>query len=204
MNWLKRLAAPTEPEPDPFERVHDVLQGRKRIELDEVSRKVLWILLGFEGGCDLVITTHTFEAMAAEGLNPGFYNFAAAPAVVSELLVMAGVELMEMSGVLLPVKEVRAFVGPGVTAPGVGFGRKVFWLDASREQVVMRLRPASGDDERDLAEAPEPIPGLIVPAGCPYCGQALRTVKAKQCRFCKRDWHDPENVKRLDGSPADP
>lgn len=29
---------------------------------------------------------------------------------------------------------------------------------------------------------------------CPYCGEPLRTSLAKQCRFCRRDWHDPENV----------
>ncbi|HXV81623.1 MAG TPA: hypothetical protein VEG60_17220 [Candidatus Binatia bacterium] len=33
-------------------------------------------------------------------------------------------------------------------------------------------------------------------APCPYCGQPLRTSSAKQCRFCGRDWHDPENVIR--------
>ena len=26
-------------------------------------------------------------------------------------------------------------------------------------------------------------------APCPYCGQPLRSAAAKQCRFCKRDWH---------------
>ncbi len=33
-----------------------------------------------------------------------------------------------------------------------------------------------------------------VTAPCPYCGQPLRTSSAKQCRFCRRDWHDPDNV----------
>jgi hypothetical protein len=37
---------------------------------------------------------------------------------------------------------------------------------------------------------PDPVP-------CPYCGEPLRTPKAKQCRFCKMDWHDPENPRRL-------
>jgi len=31
---------------------------------------------------------------------------------------------------------------------------------------------------------------------CPYCGKPLRTYLAKQCRFCKMDWHDPDNVHR--------
>ena len=35
------------------------------------------------------------------------------------------------------------------------------------------------------------------PAPCPYCGEPLRTPRAKQCRHCKRDWHDLNNLKRL-------
>jgi hypothetical protein len=31
---------------------------------------------------------------------------------------------------------------------------------------------------------------------CPYCGEPLRTPRARQCRFCGRDWHDPEHVVR--------
>ncbi|MBC8120649.1 MAG: hypothetical protein H7Y22_02290 [Gemmatimonadaceae bacterium] len=33
-------------------------------------------------------------------------------------------------------------------------------------------------------------------APCPYCGEALRTPPARQCRFCEMDWHDPEHVYR--------
>ena len=29
---------------------------------------------------------------------------------------------------------------------------------------------------------------------CPYCGEPLRTSSAKQCRFCRRDWHDPDRI----------
>jgi hypothetical protein len=32
---------------------------------------------------------------------------------------------------------------------------------------------------------------------CPYCGQALRTFKAKQCRSCLRDWHEENELKWL-------
>ncbi len=32
---------------------------------------------------------------------------------------------------------------------------------------------------------------------CPHCGRPLRSSKARQCRFCKRDWHDPGNVRNL-------
>lgn len=31
---------------------------------------------------------------------------------------------------------------------------------------------------------------------CPYCSKPLRTPAAKQCRFCKMDWHDDRNVFR--------
>ncbi len=32
---------------------------------------------------------------------------------------------------------------------------------------------------------------------CPYCGEKLRTHKAKQCRHCLRDWHDENELKWL-------
>ena len=30
---------------------------------------------------------------------------------------------------------------------------------------------------------------------CPYCGEPLRTSRAKQCRFCGRDWHDEDDLR---------
>jgi hypothetical protein len=42
-----------------------------------------------------------------------------------------------------------------------------------------------------------PFPSIqLESAPCPYCGQPLRTSLARQCRFCKMDWHDPQNVFR--------
>jgi hypothetical protein len=35
------------------------------------------------------------------------------------------------------------------------------------------------------------------PTACPYCGQPLRTSLAKQCRHCRKDWHDSERVVAL-------
>jgi hypothetical protein len=32
---------------------------------------------------------------------------------------------------------------------------------------------------------------------CPYCSLPLRTPYAKQCRHCRRDWHDLNNIKFL-------
>lgn len=37
------------------------------------------------------------------------------------------------------------------------------------------------------------VPGLRR-GPCPFCGEELRTKDARQCRHCKRDWHDPDNV----------
>jgi hypothetical protein len=32
---------------------------------------------------------------------------------------------------------------------------------------------------------------------CPYCSLPLRTPYAKQCRHCRKDWHDLNNIKFL-------
>ena len=32
---------------------------------------------------------------------------------------------------------------------------------------------------------------------CPFCGEKLRTPVAKQCRFCKRAWHDENELNWL-------
>jgi hypothetical protein len=55
-----------------------------------------------------------------------------------------------------------------------------------REEDPPQEREPSGPP---IFDPPEPGP-------CPYCGESLRTSMAKQCRFCKMDWHDPTNVYR--------
>jgi|SRR5688500_15578369 len=40
-------------------------------------------------------------------------------------------------------------------------------------------------------------PELIYDYPCPFCSQPLRTSEAEQCRFCKRDWHDENDLKWL-------
>ena len=59
-----------------------------------------------------------------------------------------------------------------------------------RIQIVKELRDESGCEfatakqwvSHKTFELPEATP-------CPYCGQPLRTARARQCRFCLRDWH---------------
>jgi hypothetical protein len=41
---------------------------------------------------------------------------------------------------------------------------------------------------------PEIYGDLFKPTPCPYCGAVLRTSKARQCRTCGRDWHDPDTI----------
>ena len=50
---------------------------------------------------------------------------------------------------------------------------------------------------RDLAQANawvfhrgQAVPHPAPTAPCPYCGMALRTPQAQQCRHCGRDWHE--------------
>jgi len=38
------------------------------------------------------------------------------------------------------------------------------------------------------------------PTPCPYCRMPLRTSLAKQCRFCRRDWHEEKRIVFLPAS----
>lgn len=59
-----------------------------------------------------------------------------------------------------------------------------------RIEILKELREASGCEfwmakswvSHKTFKLPEPTP-------CPNCGQPLRTARAKQCRFCRSDWH---------------
>lgn len=63
-------------------------------------------------------------------------------------------------------------------------------LQLTKRRLLLENRPA----------IPSAAPAILPqePTPCPYCGEPLRTPKAKQCRFCRMDWHDPENVYRRD------
>jgi ribosomal protein S18 acetylase RimI-like enzyme len=56
------------------------------------------------------------------------------------------------------------------------------------EQFGFRFR-ASVDNYYLPPEEPAIIMELPLTANCPFCGAALRTARAKQCRFCHGDWH---------------
>jgi hypothetical protein len=59
---------------------------------------------------------------------------------------------------------------------------------------IAELRGATGCSERWAKiwvghRGGPPWPIDTRPTLCPFCGQPLRTARAKQCRHCKRDWH---------------
>jgi hypothetical protein len=62
---------------------------------------------------------------------------------------------------------------------------------------VLTLRAQSGADRDvyfDISQFFGQEKGRMTGPPCPYCGGQLRTAKAKQCRECGMDWHDPANV----------
>lgn len=60
-----------------------------------------------------------------------------------------------------------------------------------RSGSVWVIRNASGCDIRTAKTwvAHQGLRCFVTEPPCPYCGKALRTPHAKQCRFCGRDWH---------------
>ncbi len=46
----------------------------------------------------------------------------------------------------------------------------------------------------DEANGPRPV---VVTTPCPYCGKPLRSARARQCRHCLTDWHDPSHLQTL-------
>lgn len=76
-------------------------------------------------------------------------------------------ELMRQGRMLMAIQELRA-----ATQAPMAFAQ--LWVEHRG-----RLLPPEG------------------PASCPHCGKPLRTGLAKQCRYCKRDWHDPDNMTYL-------
>lgn len=78
-------------------------------------------------------------------------------------------------------------------ALGTGEG---YIIDAMQMRHVVDGREITLYNRVKLAGA-EKDPG----SPCPYCGQLLRTPRAKQCRACGMDWHDADNaVSRKTGS----
>jgi hypothetical protein len=73
-------------------------------------------------------------------------------------------------------------------------GDRLFTLLAQgrRTESVLVIRNESGCD-KETAKTWVAHHGLDCFSGetpvCPYCGNALRTPRAKQCRSCGRDWH---------------
>lgn len=72
-------------------------------------------------------------------------------------------------------------------------------MDEPSVEELNNLWQIIGDCEQSLyQELKREIFGeLFEPMPCPYCGATLRSIKAKQCRKCGRDWHDPNNITYL-------
>lgn len=80
--------------------------------------------------------------------------------------------------------------GGDLGAKRVELFKKTGWL-SDREEALSLL--ANGYDafltrtaERILLETPE----KVFINKCPECGKLARTPYARQCRYCKHDWHD--------------
>jgi hypothetical protein len=74
--------------------------------------------------------------------------------------------------------------------------RQYRWIMA-----IMELRTATGCPlhwaQLWVEHAGRPRVDWEKPAPCPYCGLPLRSQLAKQCRHCRRDWHDPRCLRWL-------
>lgn len=72
--------------------------------------------------------------------------------------------------------------------------------EEAKQVQATALRMLGENTERVEYQPPSSPVRLAFPDGecapCPFCGEQLRTSIAMQCRFCKMDWHDPDNVYR--------
>jgi len=72
--------------------------------------------------------------------------------------------------------------------------------EEAKQVQATALRKLSENRQSDEGRPPISPVRLSVPKGesvpCPCCGEPLRTPIARQCRFCKMDWHDSGNVYR--------
>lgn len=81
---------------------------------------------------------------------------------------------------------------------GTRFGSLTLGLGAATPGAAEKIGQAllRAQEGWKLSEGVLPAQSINETAPCPYCGEGLRTPRAKQCRFCMMDWHDPDNVYR--------
>jgi hypothetical protein len=181
-----------------FQEVREVFAGR-RLPLTGGPSKVLRFMLDKATGCDATINREGFTIVFGEKLREQEYFMETAPGVISQLLTWAGVDGVQ--------ERVRAVIGPDSVPPSEfvrwSFGRRLLWIDVKPDGVTIHIRDGSNAGAQVLEEAPEPFPSLPRTVPCPYCGMPLRTALAKQCRHCRRDWHDPNHIRWLGNNTKD-
>jgi hypothetical protein len=182
--------------PPHLEDVFDVLTG-KRMPFEADASKVLCFMLRHSNGCDIHIGLEGFILLYPKGAKLLECRESLAAPVLSQLLTWAGVqEATDRIRAVIGPETVHAPRSPRMRFPAWSFGLRMVWLDATLEHVKIYIRDGSQDTAETLERLPLPFPQ---PA-CPYCGMLLRGFHAKQCRHCKRDWHDPENLRQLGDS----
>jgi hypothetical protein len=108
---------------------------------------------------------------------------------------------------------------PEMPLEGIGIGGfyrllEVFHFELAQQAAMpgpdgmildrMMMRHAIDGREVTLYNlVPNPLAPKPPGPPCPYCGQPLRTARAKQCRACGTDWHDPENVVKRKGTEGE-
>jgi hypothetical protein len=178
--------------------VLDVLAG-KRVPFEPDASQLLYYMLAGTARRDVYIGREGFFLLNKAKLSPCPVSLAAP--VVSQLLTWAGVEEA--------TDRIRAVIGPQTVyalrnfltgSREWSFERRLIWLDATPEHVKIYIRNGSRATARTLKRLPAPLPQPV----CPYCGSMLRNFQAKQCRYCKRDWHDPQIIRWLGDNQRTP
>jgi len=88
--------------------------------------------------------------------------------------------------------------------PGCVVTRQRYTYAGTRPLDVLTVRLQNGEEREFFFDVSDSIETPVIPdRPCPYCGGPLRTPRAKQCRSCGSDWHNPSSVVVRRGSEPD-